>query len=121
MGSLLTHTAGAFRGGIFDDSKVIMFDFTRGESIKGVIINKKIQTGQRIGGPVGLGMTIEQSEKIILHNIKGIKGAKKVIKGVYWQSSHHSSLDKYRSDPSHKIEDYFGFSSWFEGQLDGEV
>jgi hypothetical protein len=44
------------RPNIFTDSKVLMYDFNRGESIKGVIINK-ISSGIRVGGPVGLKRT----------------------------------------------------------------
>ena len=45
-----------------------MYDFERGKSIKGVILNKELQ-GLNLGGPVGLNQYFETSEKVILHNI----------------------------------------------------
>ena len=70
---------------IFTDSKILMYDFVRGESIKGVIINQKTPDGHyRIGGPVGLESIVEKCQKVYLHNIKNVPGSKKVIDGVYW-------------------------------------
>ena len=69
VGSLITHIDSPYGGsGIFDGSKVLMYEFVRGESIKGVIINKDTN-GIRLGGPVGLRRPIENTDKIILHNI----------------------------------------------------
>lgn len=69
VGSLITHIDSPYGGaGIFDGSKVLMYEFVRGESIKGVIINKDMN-GVRLGGPVGLRRPIENTDKIILHNI----------------------------------------------------
>jgi hypothetical protein len=72
LGSMISHIPGKFRPGLFDNSKVLMFEFVRGESIKGVILNKQMENGLRLGGPVGLSSNINKSEKIILHNIKAI-------------------------------------------------
>lgn len=69
VGTLITHVDSPHGGsGIFDGSKVLMYEFERGESIKGVIINKEMN-GIRLGGPVGLRRPIESTDKIILHNI----------------------------------------------------
>ena len=69
VGTLITHNDSPYGGsGIFDGSKVLMYEFVRGESIKGVIINKDTN-GIRLGGPVGLRRPIENTDKIILHNI----------------------------------------------------
>jgi hypothetical protein len=38
-----------------------MFDFVRGQSIKGVIINQRTPEGYRIGGPVGLEYFVEKA------------------------------------------------------------
>ena len=56
-----------------------MYDFVRGESIKGVIINSMTPDGHRIGGPVGLAQTVETCDKVILHNIKNVPGSKMVV------------------------------------------
>ena len=72
-GSLITHCDSDWGGGgIFEKSKVLMYEFVRGDSIKGVIINKKIQNEMRVGGPVGLRRPIENTEIIILHNIPNV-------------------------------------------------
>jgi hypothetical protein len=70
VGSLITHidSPNGGSGGIFDGSKVLMYEFERGQSIKGVIINKQMN-GIYLGGPVGLRRPIENTDKIILHNI----------------------------------------------------
>ena len=82
---MITHVDDGWgRPGIFTNSKVLMYEFVRDDSIKGVIINKKTANGSRIGGPVGLSRVPEQCEKIIFHNIADCPGAKKVIQGVYW-------------------------------------
>lgn len=93
-----------------------MYDFKRGESIKGVIINKKEASGFRIGGPVGLRQPIEKAQKIILHNIpEAIPRSTKIIEGVYWHDGPKSDLAKYKKDKRYKINEYHGFASWFEG------
>lgn len=69
-----------------------MYEFIRGESIKGVIINKKVN-GINIGGPVGLRRPIEDTEKIIIHNIPNVEGSKRVIDGVFWHDGPKSDLD----------------------------
>lgn len=69
-----------------------MYEFIRGESIKGVIINKKMN-GIRIGGPVGLRRPMELTEKVIIHNIPNVEGSKKVIEGVFWHDGPKSDLD----------------------------
>lgn len=111
----------AFDGGIFSRSKVLMYEFKRGESVKGVIINKE-HMGLKIGGPVGLnGYDVINSEVIILHNIPDLPGSRKVIEGVYWHDGPKSALKKYKKKKKYIINEYYGFASWFEGQLDGEV
>jgi putative AlgH/UPF0301 family transcriptional regulator len=122
VGTLITHIDSPNGGsGIFDGSKVLMYEFERNHSIKGVIINKQM-SGIRIGGPVGLRRSIHGSDKIYLHNIaEPINGSKRVIEGVYWHDGPRSDLAQYENDPRYKINEYYGFASWFEGQLDGEI
>ena len=78
--------------GIFDNSKVLMYEFKRNESILGVIINKKIRGDVRVGGPCGLQRPIENTTKIFLHNIPNVPNSKKVIEGVYWHDGPKSDL-----------------------------
>ena len=66
-----------------------MFEFIRGESIKGVIVNKMID-GVRIGGPCF------NNEPVILHNIPNVEGSSEVIEGVYWHDGNLSDLQEYR-------------------------
>jgi putative AlgH/UPF0301 family transcriptional regulator len=121
LGSLITHIDDGWgRPGIFSESKVLMYDFIRGDSIKGVIINKKIRD-KRVGGPVGLSHNLEQCEIIILHNIPDVPNSKRVINGVYWHDGAATDLQPYRNNAAYKIREYMGFASWFEGQLDGEI
>ena len=110
-GSLLTYiNPKRGSGGIFHDSKVLLYEFQRGKSTKGVIINK-LERGKRIGGPVET-----NTKKIILHNIPDIKGSKKVIDGVFWYEGPMSELRPYlKKDEKYQINEYYGFSSWFEG------
>ncbi len=55
QGSLITHVEDGSFGdtSIFSDSKVLIYEFVRGQSILGVIINRKINN-VRVGGPCGL-------------------------------------------------------------------
>ena len=90
VGSLITHCddpSGRGGSGIFDGSKVLMYEFKRDESIMGVIINKKVAQAARIGGPCGLRKPLENCDKIYLHNMSDMEGSKKVIEGVYWHDS----------------------------------
>ena len=85
VGSLIEHIDDEDRrGSIFTRSKVLMYEFNRGDSILGVIINKMVQGTARIGGPVGLNRNLEQTEKVILHNIPNVPNSSRVIEGVYW-------------------------------------
>ena len=116
-GTLITHIdhPQGGGGGIFESSKVLMYEFIRGESIKGVIINKTVG-GKKLGGPCGLRRPMENTDKIYLHNIPHeINGSKKVIEGVYWHDGPRSDLAQYENDPQYKINEYYGFASWFEG------
>ena len=115
-GTMITHIDRPFGdGGIFESSKVFMYEFKRGDSIKGVIINKKVQA-MRIGGPVGLRKPIELTDKIILHNIpEAIPRSTRVIPGVSWHDGPKSDLAAYENDARYKIHEYYGFASWFEG------
>ena len=61
-----------------------MYEFERGKSIKGVIVNKIVPPDIKLGGPVGLGETVDESLKIVLHNIPGAQNSKEIIDGVYW-------------------------------------
>ena len=61
-----------------------MYEFERGKSIKGVILNKIIPPNHKLGGPVGLGDSVEESLKIVLHNMPGAQNSKEIIEGVYW-------------------------------------
>ena len=63
-------------GDIFHSSKVFMYDFERGKSIKGVVLNKQFNN-INVGGPVGLTEYVETSEKVILHNIPNNKNSKR--------------------------------------------
>jgi hypothetical protein len=55
LGTLVLHVDRYFGGtGIFSESKVLLYEFIRGESCKGVIINKKLDNTYRLGGPNGL-------------------------------------------------------------------
>ena len=121
VGSLIEHIDSPFgESGIFASSKVLMYEFVRGESIKGVIINKGMN-GIRLGGPCGLRRPITSTDKIYFHNIPDVPGSKRVIEGVYWHDGNDTALDQYRNNPAYKINEYYGFASWFEGQLDGEI
>lgn len=115
MGTMITHCDSPGGGsGIFDGSKVLMYEFERNQSIKGVIINKSI-SGINVGGPVGLRRPVESSDKIILHNIPDVEGSTRVIEGVYWHDGARSQLAQYENDERWKINEYYGFASWFEG------
>ena len=94
VGTLITHCDDEGRGGsgIFDNSKVLMYEFKRGESIMGVIINKKVNGSVRIGGPCGLRRPIESTDKILIHNIPNVQGSKRVIEGVYWHDGPKTDL-----------------------------
>lgn len=113
LGSLIEYVG---KGGIFDGSKVLMIEFIRGESVKGVIINQAVE-GMRLGGPC------EGEKKIYLHNIPNVQGSKRVIEGVYWHDGEPDDLDAYRFEeaedktqtPKYKINEYYGYASWFEG------
>lgn len=74
VGTTLEHSDRPFTiTGIFTGSKVLMYDFVRGVSIKGVIINKDLKGSKnKVGGPVGLRRPVERSEKVYLHNIPAI-------------------------------------------------
>jgi hypothetical protein len=86
LGSMIHHVDDGWgRPGIFTESKVIMYDFIRGDSIKGVIYNKKIASGKRLGGPVGLSRDPTECEFVYLHNIPNLPGAKRVVNGLFWQ------------------------------------
>lgn len=101
-------------GGIFSGSKVLMVDYDRSHSIKGVIINKTVNvqgSRMRVGGPC------EMHVKTTLHNIPNVPGAKQVLEGV-WVGG---EVDSYRGNPQYKINDYYGYAAWFDGQLDGEL
>jgi hypothetical protein len=92
VGTLITHIDSPYGGhGIFESSKVLMYEFERGASIKGVIINKTTD-GIIIGGPVGLRRPIETTDKIIFHNIPEVQGSKRVIEGVFWHDGERSEL-----------------------------
>lgn len=113
VGSMIEATEN-IRGGIFGNSKLIMIDYDRGSSIKGVIINKSVTfEGKRIriGGPC------DMQTVTVLHNIPHAEGAKPVIEGV-WVGG---DVEPYREDPNYKINEYYGHASWFDGQLDGEL
>ena len=116
------------RTGIFDGSKVLMYEFKRDESILGVIINKKVAQSARLGGPCGLRKPIESTDKIFLHNMADMEGSKKVIEGVYWHDSStkdalvaHKNSKSPEEQAKCRINEYYGYASWFEGQLDGEI
>ena len=98
------------QGGIFHDSKVLIYEFDRKKGVKGVIINKS-KSGRRIGGPVEA-----NSKKVILHNIPKVTGSQKIIEGVYLHKGDRGDIKKLLSkDPSYQMNEYYGFSSWFEG------
>ena len=111
-----------------------MYEFERGKSIKGVILNKVIPPDVKLGGPVGLTNDMATSEKIVLHNIPGAKNSVEIIDGVYWFQGHMKYLQQYKEQKSklqsktkyknkirYQINEYYGFASWFDGQLDGEI
>lgn len=75
LGSLIEHIDDddeGVRQSIFSHSKVLMYEFIRGESIKGVIINKTIRGTARVGGPCGLTRDPSTTEKVIFHNIPNV-------------------------------------------------
>jgi len=47
LGSMLVHQGSSY-GGIFDNSKVLMHEFIRGDSILGVILNKPLRIDSRL-------------------------------------------------------------------------
>lgn len=110
-GSLLTYiNPKRGHGGIFHDSKVLLYEYDRKRSIKGVIINK-LDKGKRIGGPVE-----QYQKKVVLHNIPNVKGSVKVIDGVYWHQGDRSEIKKMvRKNSKYQMNEYYGYSSWFEG------
>jgi len=64
------------------------------------------------------------TRKVLLHNIPGVKGSKKVIEGVYWHEGPKSEVRAFLNgspNSDYQMNEYYGFSSWFEGQLDGEI
>lgn len=116
LGSLIEHIDDEDRDeSIFSRSKVLMYEFIRGESIRGVIINKTIQGRVRMGGPCGLTRDLSRTDKIILHNVPNVPNSHRVIEGVFWHDGAMSDLAQYRNDERYKINEYYGFASWFEG------
>lgn len=85
-----------------------------------MIINKTT-SGIRVGGPVGLRRSQAQCDRIFLHNIPNLPNSKRVIRDVYWHDGPESELEQYKANPQYQIREYWGFASWFEGQLDGEI
>ncbi len=50
--------------------------------------------------------------------------SKEVIPGVYWTRESKQKMEKFKKKhklKNTKIYEYYGFASWFEGQLDGEI
>ena len=112
IGTVIRATANT--DGIFKDSEILMIDYDRTNSIKGVIINKMLTvqgTRMRVGGPC------EMHRKITLHDIGHLEGARRIIDGVY----SGGDVEEYRNNPEYHINDYYGYASWFNGQLDGEL
>lgn len=79
---MLTHVDGAFSGGIFSSSKVLMVTFNRETSdITGIIINKFIHNQNR--GNINIGGPCDISKITTLHNVSTLDGAVKICDGVY--------------------------------------
>lgn len=70
---------------------------------------------------MGLSRSRLQSERIFLHNIPNLANSKKVIQGVFWHDGSEAELEQYKNNPEYQIREYWGYASWFEGQLDGEI
>ncbi|KRX01679.1 F-box domain [Pseudocohnilembus persalinus] len=116
QGTMLTHTDNFGSGGIFGQSNVFMTHFDReSENFTGIIINKKIRS--RDGEMIWIGGPCELSKITILHNIPNVQGARRIIEGLY----EGGEIAEYEDNPNYTIKKYYGYASWFSGQLDGEI
>lgn len=113
-GSLLTASS-HIGGGVFYNSKVLIIKYTDDRGYEGLIINKAVATEQR--GMVNVGGPCEMGRRTILHNVPNTPGATEVLPGLFVGGS----LDGFIPNPNRRVKEFFGYASWFEGQLDGEL
>lgn len=134
QGTMLTHNDRGF-GSIFESSRVLMTEFTP-NSVVGVIVNKTLTRTVRarprsaadgkaereskdqpetqtiyIGGPC------ENDVITVLHNQQSAAGSRRIIEGVYLGGD----LSGLEGNPGVIVRRYYGYASWFPGQLEGEV
>eukprot|EP00467_Chlorarachnion_reptans_P005216 CAMPEP_0114505620 /NCGR_PEP_ID=MMETSP0109-20121206/10956_1 /TAXON_ID=29199 /ORGANISM="Chlorarachnion reptans, Strain CCCM449" /LENGTH=502 /DNA_ID=CAMNT_0001684083 /DNA_START=206 /DNA_END=1714 /DNA_ORIENTATION=+ len=102
-------------GSIFDDSTVLLFEHERDEGCRGLVLNKSatLSNGEtrRMGGPV------HPRERVYLHNVADLPDAKRIIDGVYFGGD----IEEARRREGARVESFYGFAAWFQGQLDGEI
>lgn len=112
-GTMLTHNNNRFGGGFFADSKVLLTSFNA-RSVTGLIINKTTTIGNRI---IRIGGPCELSIVTTLHNIPHIRGSREICQGVYIGGD----VERWLNDPEYIVHQYYGYASWFSGQLEGEI
>jgi len=102
-------------GSIFDDSSVILYQHERGEGCQGIVLNKRATMPdgktRRMGGPV------DPTSEVYLHNVPDLPDAKRVMEGVYWGGD----IEEAKRREGARIETFYGYAAWFDGQLDGEI
>ena len=101
-------------GGILGGAKILITEYNRGQSTKGVIVSKTLSVqGKRvrIGGSKDIGNVT------VLHNIPQAEGAKLISEGI-WMGG---NVEPFKGNPNYQINEYYGHVAWFAGQLDGEL
>jgi len=102
-------------GSIFDNSHVLLYQHQRGEGCQGVVLNKRatLPSGElgRAGGPVN------PRHPVHLHNVADLPNATRVIDGVYYGGD----VEEAKRRPGARVETFYGYATWFDGQLDGEI
>jgi putative AlgH/UPF0301 family transcriptional regulator len=114
VGSLITSTS-HIGAGIFYNSKVLITKYTEDRGYEGIIINKAVtaESGRRVnvGGPC------EMFRRTTLHNVANTPDAVEILPGLYMGGT----IDGFVPNPNRIVREFYGYASWFEGQLDGEL
>mmetsp|Transcript_4530 Transcript_4530/g.8848 ORF Transcript_4530/g.8848 Transcript_4530/m.8848 type:complete len:122 (-) Transcript_4530:254-619(-) len=66
---------------------------------------------RRMGGPV------DPRQRVFLHNVADLPSATRVIEGVYYGGD----IEEAKSREGARVEAFYGYAAWFDGQLDGEI
>lgn len=115
LGSIIK-ASHSLRGSVFERSIILIVKFERGIGCEGIILNKKIfnyttRRFHQIGGPC------LPSRSYLVHNVQNINGAVKIREGLYFGGN----VENHVVCQNEKVMKIYGISSWFDGQLDGEL